>query len=92
MFRLIANLFKFLIGIIVIFSLIALFIILNEFQNFYSFWLLLGGIVIIVFLLGTVAVQIVMMNEISQIRVILEKTNKQNMTEKIITEKKEPSI
>ena len=53
---------------------------------------MIGGFVFIVFLLGTVAVQIVIMNEITRIREIVEGgkplTNKDNSTDK----KQEPSI
>ena len=92
MFRLIANLFKFFTAAAVIFAVIVLIFVVKENPNSYSFWLMIGGVVFIVFLLGTVAVQIVIMNEITRIREIVEGgkllTSKDNSTEK----KQEPSI
>ena len=92
MFRLIANLFKFFTAAAVIFAVIVLIFVVKENPNSYSFWLMIGGVVFIVFLLGTVAVQIVIMNEITRIREILEGgkllTSKDNSTNK----KQEPSI
>jgi len=91
-FRLIANLFKFFTAAAVIFAVIVLIFVVKENPNSYSFWLMIGGVVFIVFLLGTVAVQIVIMNEITRIREIVEGgkllTSKDNSTEK----KQEPSI
>ena len=72
MFRLIANLFKFFTAAAVIFAVIVLIFVVKENPNSYSFWLMIGGVVFIVFLLGTVAVQIVIMNEITRIREIVE--------------------
>ena len=92
MFRLIANLFKFFTAVAVFFAVIVLILVVKENPNSYSFWLMIGGVVFIVFLLGTVAVQIVIMNEITRIREILEGgkllTSKDNSTNK----KQEPSI
>ena len=92
MFRLIANLFKFFTAIVVFLAVIALIFVVKENPNSYSFWLMIGGVVFIVFLLGTVAVQIVIMNEITRIREIVEGgkplINKDNSTDK----KQEPSI
>ena len=92
MFRLIANLFKFFTAAAVLFALIVLIFVVKENPNSYSFWLMIGGVVFIVFLLGTVAVQIVIMNEITRIREIVEGgeplTSKDNSTDK----NREPSI
>ena len=92
MFRLIANLFKFFTAVAVIFFVFFLFSFLDENPNSYSFWIIIGGIILIVFLLGTVAVQIVIMNEITRIREILEEgkplASKGNSSDK----KQEPSI
>ena len=92
MFRLIANLFKFFTAAAVVFAVIVLIFVVKENPNSYSFWLMIGGVVFIVFLLGTVAVQIVIMNEITRIREIVEVgkslTSKDNSTNK----KQEPSI
>lgn len=92
MFRLIANLFKFFTAAAVVFAVIVLIFVVKENPNSYSFWLMIGGFVFIVFLLGTVAVQIVIMNEITRIREIVEggkpHTSKDNSTNK----KQEPSI
>ena len=86
MFRLIANLFKFFTAAAVIFAVIVLIFVVKENPNSYSFWLMIGGVVFIVFLLGTVAVQIVIMNEITRIREIVEGgkplTSKDNSTNK----------
>jgi len=91
-FRLIANLFKFFTAAAVIFAVIVLIFVVKENPNSYSFWLIIGGVVFIVFLLGTVAVQIVIMNEITRIREIVEGgkslTSKDNSNDK----KQEPSI
>lgn len=92
MFRLIANLFKFFTAAAVIFAVIVLIFVVKENPNSYSFWLMIGGVVFIVFLLGTVAVQIVIMNEITRIRELVEGgkplITKDNSTYK----KQEPSI
>ena len=92
MFRLIANLFKFFTAAAVIFAVIVLIFVVKENPNSYSFWLIIGGVVFIVFLLGTVAVQIVIMNEITRIRELVEGgkplITKDNSTDK----KQEPSI
>lgn len=92
MFRLIANLFKFFTAAAVVFAVIVLIFVVKENPNSYSFWLMIGGVVFIVFLLGTVAVQIVIMNEITRIREIVEEGKPLVSKDNSSNKKQEPSI
>lgn len=92
MFRLIANLFKFFTAVAVVFAVIVLIFVVKENPNSYSFWLMIGGFLFIVFLLGTVAVQIVIMNEITRIRQIVEGGKHLTISNNSNDKKKEPSI
>jgi len=92
MFRLIANLFKFFTAAAVIFAVTVIIFVVKENPNSYSFWLMIGGVVFIIFLLGTVAVQIVIMNEITRIREIVEGAKPLISKDNSSNKKQEPSI
>ena len=92
MYRLIANLFKFFTAAAVVFSVIVLIFVVKENPNSYSFWLMIGGFILIVFLFGTVAVQIVIMNEITRIRQIVEGEKYLTINNKSNDKKQEPLI